>query len=176
MAGAGHPEAGGGHLSPATEQQISAEAAKYPRRRTALLPALKIAQAETHVLTPSVIARVADIVGVSHAAANELATFYSMLHKKHLGATLVEVCAQLPCALRGADELLDRLSQTLGVAPGGTTANGAVTLERTHECFGACHRAPMCLVNYEYRENLRGQVLDALLAELEALAKAEAAA
>ena len=108
---------------------------------------------------------------MSHASANELATFYSMLHKEPLGHTVVEVCAQLPCALRGADELLDRLSAALGVVPGETTVNGAVTLKRTHECFGACHRAPMCLVNHDYRENLRGEQLDALVAELEGLAR-----
>ena len=110
-------------------------------------------------------------MGVSHASANELATFYSMLHKEPLGTTVVEVCVQLPCALRGADELLAALSETLSITPGETTPNGAVTLKRTHECFGACHRAPMCLVNHEYRENLRGEARDQLLNELAALAR-----
>jgi NADH-quinone oxidoreductase subunit E len=157
-------------LSGETEALIKAEVARYPEGRTALLPALKIAQCELHYLPPEAIARVADLVGVSHAAANELATFYSMLHKAPLGTTTVEVCAQLPCALRGADELLDELATLLGIAPGETTANGAVTLKRTHECFGACHRAPMCLVNHEYRENLRGEAREALVRELKALA------
>jgi NADH-quinone oxidoreductase subunit E len=143
---------------------------KYPKARTALLPALKIAQSEEHYLPPATIARVAELIGVSHASANELATFYSMLHKEPLGNTVVEVCAQLPCALRGADELLAALSDTLGIASGETTANGAVTLKRTHECFGACHRAPMCLVNHQYRENLHGDQQTAFLAEMRALA------
>ena len=153
-------------MSPATERRILQEVGKYPKPRTALLPALKIAQQEQHYLPPETIGRVAELVGVSHASANELATFYSMLHKEPLGHTVVEVCAQLPCALRGADELLAALSRSLGVAAGETTANGAVTLKRTHECFGACHRAPMCLVNHEYRENLRGAALENLVAEL----------
>jgi NADH-quinone oxidoreductase subunit E len=156
-------------LPESVERRIVDEVAKYPRARTALLPALKIAQAEQHYLSPDVIACVADLVGVSHASANELATFYSMLHTEPLGHTIVEVCAQLPCALRGADELLGQISEALEVRPGETTANGAVTLKRTHECFGACHRAPMCLVNHEYRENLRGEQLDALLAEMRGL-------
>jgi len=156
-------------LSAETEAAIEAEASKYPKRRSGLLPALKLAQKETHVLTPPVIARVADLVGVSHAAANELATFYSMLHTEPLGTTTVEVCAQLPCALRGADELLERLSSELGLQVGQTSANGAVTLQRTHECFGACHRAPMCLVNGGYRENLRGEQLEAFVADLRRL-------
>jgi NADH-quinone oxidoreductase subunit E len=157
-------------LTSAVEERIAAEVRKYPNARTALLPALKIAQRELHWLPPEAIARVADLVGVSHASANELATFYSMLHKQQLGETMVEVCAQLPCALRGADELLEELSHALGIAPGETTANGAITLRRTHECFGACHRAPMCLVNHEYRENLRGNAREALVRELTTLA------
>ena len=158
-------------MNPATERDILEEVAKYPRPRTALLPALKIAQQEQRYLPPETIGRVAELVGVSHASANELATFYSMLHKDPLGHTLVEVCAQLPCALRGADELLAQLAGGLGIAPGETTPNGAVTLKRTHECFGACHRAPMCLVNHDYRENLRGAALEELLQELMALAR-----
>jgi NADH-quinone oxidoreductase E subunit len=152
-----------------------AEVRKYPEPRTALLPALKIAQQGQGYLPPEVIARVAELVGVSHASANELVTFYSMLLKQPLGHTVVEVCAQLPCALRGADELLEQLSQALGVAPGETTPNGAVTLKRTHECFGACHRAPMCLVNDEYRENLRGEQLEAFLAEINQLSSSPTA-
>ena len=163
-------QATGNRLSAATEARISAELSKYPRPRTALLPALKLAQGEVHRLTPETIARVADLVGVSHAAANELATFYSMLHTSPHGSKTVEVCAQLPCALRGADELLERLSAELGIEPGQTTADGAVTLVRTHECFGSCHRAPMALVNYEYRENLRGEALNAFVAELKGVA------
>lgn len=158
------------YFSAAVEERIAAEVRKYPSPRTALLPSLKIAQRELHFLPPEAIGRVADLVGVSHASANELATFYSMLHKEPLGQTVVEVCAQLPCALRGADELLASLAEALGIQPGQTTPNGAVTLQRTHECFGACHRAPMCLVNYEYRENLRGEAREALLRDLRELA------
>lgn len=165
--------ADGRRLTASTRARISEEAGRYPRRRTALLPALKIAQGEAHALMPEVIAQVADIVGVSHAAANELATFYNMLHKEPLGQTTIEVCAQLPCALRGADDVLAKLAEALGIAPGQTTANSTVTLLRTHECFGACDRAPMCLVNQEYRENLSGRALEDLLAEARGLAEGQ---
>jgi len=167
--GVGSQESGV-RLSAGTEERILAEVAKYPQRRSALLPGLKIAQDETHQLTPEVIARVADLIGVAHAQANELATFYSMLHKEPHGETVVEVCAQLPCALRGADELLGRLSRELGIAPGET--KGRLTLIRTHECFGACHHAPMCLLNgTNYRENLHGEALEYFVDELKALIK-----
>ena len=89
-----------------------------------------------------------------------------MLHREAEGATRVVVCCQLPCALRGANRLLRDLSAGLGVGPGETTSDGAVTLERTSECFGACHRAPMARVNDEYREDLTPKATQQLLAEL----------
>jgi NADH-quinone oxidoreductase subunit E len=115
---------------------------------------LKLAQAELGYLPPAAVAEVADLVGVSHAAAHELVTFYSMLHTERVGRQVVEVCVQLPCAVRGAEGLLRQLAEGLAISPGETTPDGLVTLLRTHECYGACHRAPMCRVNDEYVENL----------------------
>jgi NADH-quinone oxidoreductase subunit E len=141
-------------LSEVTESRIRAEVARYqPHQRTALLPALKHAQAELGWLPPDAIARVADLVGVSHAAAAELSQFYSMLHTEDHGRVYVEVCVQLPCAVAGAERLLRWLSEDLDIPPGETTADG-IRLERTSECFGSCHRAPMCRVNDDYHENL----------------------
>ena len=153
-------------LSPETVERIRQLAETYPERRTALLPALKLAQAEVGWLPPQAIAAAADAVGVPHSAAYELAAFYTMLHTEHAGETHVVVCAQLPCALRGAERLLRDLSTGLGIQPGETTADGAVTLERTAECFGACHRAPMARVNDAYYENLDDAGTQRLLADL----------
>ena len=153
-------------LSPTTCDRIRTLAEMYPERRTALLPALKLAQADVGHLPPEVIAEAADLVGVPHAAAYELVDFYTMLHPDREGATRVVVCCQLPCALRGANRLLRDLSRGLGIEPGETTPDGAVTLERTSECFGACHRAPMARVNDEYRENLDPDATRRLLVEL----------
>ena len=155
-------------LSPETRDKILAEARRYPRRRTSLLPALKIAQYEVGWLPPEAIAEVADLVGVSHAATNELATFYSMLNTRHRVEIKVEVCVQLPCALRGADRLLDDLAMGLGIQPGETTPDGRIELHRTHECFGSCDKAPMCRLNDEYREDLTPEATQALIAELKA--------
>jgi NADH-quinone oxidoreductase E subunit len=142
-------------LSADTREKIQAEVAKYPRPRTALLPSLKLAQDEVGYLPPPVVAEVAELVGVSHAAAIELTTFYSMLRTEPAGRQRVEVCVQLPCAVAGGERLLHQLSEALKIEPGETTADGAVTLLRTAECFGACHRAPMARVNAEYAEYLR---------------------
>ncbi len=155
-------------LSAETRERILQLAETYPQRRSALLPALKLAQAEVGYLPPQTVAEVADVVGVPHAAAAELVTFYTMLHPERVGATRVMVCAQLPCVLRGAERLLRDLSAGLGVAPGETTPDGAVTLERTSECFGACHHAPMARVNDEYVEDLDVEATQRLIARLKA--------
>ncbi|MGE3268407.1 MAG: NADH-quinone oxidoreductase subunit NuoE [Chloroflexota bacterium] len=155
-------------LSDETRTKILTEVRKYPQTRTALLPALKLAQAQVGWLPREAIAEVADLVGVSSASANELATFYSMLNTHHRVDVKVEVCVQLPCALRGADTLLEQLADGLGIQPGETTADGKIELHRTHECFGSCNRAPMCRLNDEYRENLTPEATRALIDELKA--------
>jgi NADH-quinone oxidoreductase subunit E len=142
-------------LSLETQEKIRAEVAAYPKRQTALLPALKLAQEEVGYLPPEVVAQVADLVGVSHADAQTLTTFYSMLRTEPTGRQRVEVCVQLPCAVAGAERLLRQLGEALGIKPGETTPDGQVTLIRTPECLGACHRAPMCRVNEDYVESLR---------------------
>lgn len=153
-------------LSEEVKRAIGSLVDTYPERRTALLPALKLAQEEVGYLPPETIAQVADLVGVPHAAAYELVQFYNMLHVEPLGSVEIVVCAQLPCALRGASRLLRELSEGLGVEPNATSADGRVTLERTSECFGACHRAPMARVNGTYRENLDPAATAALVAQI----------
>jgi NADH:ubiquinone oxidoreductase subunit E len=142
-------------LSADTQAKIRAEVAAYPKAKTALLPALKLAQDEVGYLPPEAVAEVADLVGVSHADAQTLTSFYSMLRTEPSGRVRVEVCVQLPCALAGGERLLRELAEGLGVAPGETTPDGLVTLVRTPECLGACHRAPMCRANSLYVENLK---------------------
>jgi NADH-quinone oxidoreductase subunit E len=156
MAHLAHPVSSNGTytLSDDTRAKIRELTTRYPSRRTALLPSLKLAQKEVGYLPPPIIAQVADLVGVPHSAAAELVAFYTMLHEEPAGTTRVTVCAQLPCALRGAEQLLRDLSAALAIQPGETTPDGAVTLERTSECFGACHRAPMARVDDHYWENL----------------------
>src|SRR3981081_3951890 len=137
-------------LSETTRRAIERLVTLYPERRTALLPALKLAQADVGWLPPETIAETADLVGVPHSAALELAVFYTMLHTEPGPATRVVVCAQLPCALRGAEGLIRDLRSGLATR----IAEGSLEVERTSECFGACHRAPMARGGDDYRENL----------------------
>jgi NADH-quinone oxidoreductase subunit E len=145
-------------LSGPTRDEIQRLVGIYPERRTALLPALKLAQRDAGWLPRDAIAETADLVGVPHSAALEIAAFYTMLHLEPVAPTQVVVCAQLPCALRGAEGLLRDLRA-------GVTSH-SVEIERTSECFGACHRAPMARVNEQYRESLVGEARQALIDEL----------
>jgi NADH-quinone oxidoreductase subunit E len=151
-------------LSAETREAIAGLVRAYPERRTALLPALKLAQADVGYLPPATVAETADIVGVPHSAAFELVTFYTMLHTEPGPSTRVVVCAQLPCALRGAEALIRDLHTGLQRE----VADGSVDIERTSECFGACHRAPMARVDARYCENLTGEARQRLIDELRA--------
>jgi len=146
-------------LSGRTRDEIQALVARFPERRSALLPALKVAQREQGWLPPETIAETADVVGVPHSAALEIAEFYTMLHTEPGPTTRVVVCAQLPCALRGAEQLIRELRSELH-------DRDTIEVERTSECFGACHRAPMARVGDLYYENLDGEGRKALIAEL----------
>jgi NADH-quinone oxidoreductase subunit E len=149
-------------LSQATRESILKLAAMYPERRTALLPALKLAQTDAGWLPPEAIAEAADLVGVPHSAALELADFYTMLHTEPGPATRLVVCAQLPCALKGAEGLIRDLRTGLRRQ----IEAGAIDVERSSECFGACHRAPMARLGEDYRENLDADARQRLIDEL----------
>ena len=94
-------------------------------------------------------------------------SFYGFLRteKDPLGRTRLWVCRSLACMLRGSEEVLDRLCDTLGVQPGGTTTDGKITLEFA-ECLGGCEGAPCLLINDEQRMNVTTEKLDALIEEL----------
>lgn len=148
-------------LSEATKTAIRGEVERYPHKKTALLPSLKLAQRETGWLSRETLAEVADLVGVPHSNAVELATFYSMLFTEPVARTRVEVCVQLPCALVGAEDAAEKLAKGVGAAlhgpphhRHGVTADGKIEVGTTVECFGACHRAPMCRVGDDYVEHL----------------------
>src|SRR6185295_15815792 len=102
-------------LSDATRSAIELEVAKYPQKKTALLPSLKLAQKEKGWLARETLAEVAELCGLPHSHAVELATFYSMLFTEHVAPVRVEVCVQLPCALVGAEETVKKLAGKLGV-------------------------------------------------------------
>jgi NADH-quinone oxidoreductase subunit E len=154
---------------------IEAVAARYPDRRSAIMPALLIAQRAHGHLPPEVLEEVADILGVERIWVYELATFYTLFHTEPVGLFHLQLCDNVSCMLCGAEELLRRMEQRLGIARGGITPDGLFSLT-TVECLGACEMAPMMQVGDDYHGNLNPARLDRLIDALQAKARQPAAA
>jgi NADH-quinone oxidoreductase subunit E len=151
-------------LSDNAVQRIEAIAKKYPASRSALLPALHVAQNEIGWLPREAMEDVAELLSLSVDQIEEVASFYTMYYKRPVGTYVMEVCKTLPCSILGADEIIDYISRKLAIAPGQTTADGMFTLFRV-ECLAACHRAPVMQFNHRYYQDLTPEKIDALIDE-----------
>ncbi|HUY97255.1 MAG TPA: NADH-quinone oxidoreductase subunit NuoE [Verrucomicrobiae bacterium] len=165
---AGTPAASTGVLSHATRERIRTARARYPSPRSAALPALWAAQDQLGHVPAEAMAEVADELGIGAAEVEAVATFYAMYFRRPPGRHFIQVCTNVSCALRGADDLLRHLEQRLGVADGGTSADGCFTLESTVECLGACGGAPALQVDRYSHEDCTAERVDQLLDRLRA--------
>jgi len=141
--------------------------AHYPegKQKSALLPVLHLAQ-DTFGgwLSTETMDYVASLLQIEPIEVYEVATFYSMYHLKPVGKYVFEVCQTGPCMLRGSDDIIQYITQTLGIRSGETTSDGLFTL-KTVECLGACGYAPMMQLGKYYREHLTKEKVDAIIAE-----------
>jgi NADH-quinone oxidoreductase subunit E len=146
--------------------EIRAVARQYPDTRSAIMPALRIAQ-ERHGgwLPPEAFEEVGDALGLTPAYCQSVASFYDMFHLAPVGRHLVEVCTNVSCALVGAQQVLEEFQRELGVRPGETTEDGEVTL-RTIECAGGCGWGTVVSVDHRYREPVRPEDVAAIAEEL----------
>lgn len=151
-------------LSEKTRQQILELQKRYPSKRSALIPALHLAQAEVGYLPRETQNEVAALFGIDPNEVNAVVTFYDMFFEKPVGKHLLHVCKNVSCMLHGADELLGKLCQRLHVAPGETTADGEFTVIPS-ECLAACDRAPMMLVDDKVVGPVQEADFDQILAE-----------
>ena len=139
---------------------------KYPDKRSAVLPALYLAQREKNWLDDNDIAAVADALDLSVTHVHSIIGFYTLFRKEPTGKYMVQVCTDLPCALRGADDFYKRLCERMGLGPhGGTTEDGLFTVEEV-VCIAACDKAPCAQINLEYYESLTDDQIDAVIAGL----------
>lgn len=148
-------------------ERIEAAAERYPDRRSAIMPALLIAQKEHGHLPGPVLEEVADVLGVERIWVYELATFYTLFHTEPVGMFHLQLCDNVSCMLRGAEALLAHMEAVLGIGKGDTTSDGLFTLS-TVECLGACEMAPVMQVGDDYHGELDIARLDALLDRLRA--------
>jgi NADH-quinone oxidoreductase subunit E len=153
-------------LSTPELDEMRTVAAQYPSSRSAVMPCLRLAQ-ERHGgwLPREAFEEVAEALDVTPAYCRSIASFYDMYHLDPVGRHLVEVCTNVSCALVGAQQVLDAFRDELGIEPGETTEDGAVTL-RTVECAGGCGWGTVVAVDHRYREPVRAEDVPAIVEEL----------
>jgi NADH-quinone oxidoreductase subunit E len=147
--------------------------ARYPQRRSALLPLLHLVQSVEGYVSQAGISFCAHLVGLTTAEVSTVATFYTMFKRRPTGEHLVSVCTNTLCAALGGDEIYARLRKKLGVGheetAGRPGSKGSITLEHA-ECLAACDLAPVLQVNYEFYDN---QTLESAVALVDALQRGE---
>ena len=152
-------------ITETSRSQIAEIIGHYPpeHKRSALLPALHIAQKENRgCLTEELMKEVAEILEITPLQVFEVATFYTMYNLKPVGRYHIQVCRTLPCALMGAEKLTSYLEDKLGIELGGTTPDQLFTLTEV-ECLASCGTAPMMQINDDYHENLNKNKVDKIL-------------
>jgi NADH-quinone oxidoreductase subunit E len=141
-------------------------AAQYPDSRSAVLPALRLAQEERGHLDREAFEEVAFALDLTPAYCTGVASFYDMFHLDPVGTELVEVCTNVSCALVGAQQVLEAFESELGIRAGETSDDGRFTL-RTVECAGGCGWGTVVAVDHKYREPVRAGDVPAIVEELQ---------
>ena len=152
-------------LSESTHQQIQLLIGKYPKRRSALIPSLQLAQKETGYLTSDAMQEIAGIFELSPNEVYEVASFYTMLYKKPVGKYVIQVCTNISCMLCNAEQIVDHLTKRLGINFGETSPDKKYTLVEV-ECLGSCGTSPVVQINEDYYEDLTPEKLDRILDSL----------
>ena len=146
--------------------EIRRVAEQYPVARSAILPALRIAQ-ERHGgwLPPEAFEEVGEALELTPAYCKAVASFYDMFHLEPVGRHVVEICTNVSCALVGAQQVVQAFEEELGIRPGETSEDGLVTL-RTIECAGGCGWGTVVVVDHRYREPVRAEDVPGIVQEL----------
>jgi NADH-quinone oxidoreductase subunit E len=140
-------------------EQVKKILSKYPpeHKRSAVMPLLYLAQREEGYLTKAAMQDVAQIVDITDTDVAQIVGFYTLYHEEKGGKYRMQVCTDLPCALRGADDFMNSLCENLGIKVGETTEDGFITLEAV-TCLAACDKAPMFQTQgadgIKYHENM----------------------
>jgi NADH:ubiquinone oxidoreductase subunit E len=148
------------------QREVAGFAAEYPEAPSAVMPALRLAQ-ERHGgwLPPEAFIEVAEALDLTPAYVKGVATFYDMFHLQPVGRRLVEVCTNICCGLRGAQDVLRAFERELGIEPGETSADGEFTL-RAVECIGGCGWPTVVAIDNVHRLNVSAEDVPAIVEEL----------
>ena len=140
---------------------------RYPaeQRRSAVLPALYLVQAQLGYITASAMRHVAEVLGITAADVEDVVSYYSMFYRRPVGRFVLNVCRTLSCAVNGAERVTEEICAKLKIKPGETDPSGTFTLAEV-ECLGACDRAPVVMVNDAWQENLQPEQVGKWLDDL----------
>lgn len=153
-------------LSEQMRREIEQVFPRYPTRRAVLLPALHVVNEHLGYVPQQAVLEVAQLLGLAPTEVQDTLSFYGFFHQdRPHGRVRIWMCRSLSCSCRGGEELLQYVSEKLGIAPGQTTADGRITLEAA-ECLGACDFAPAMLAGDTLHGNLTKEKVDQLLASL----------
>ena len=146
-------------------EDIQKAAARYPQRRSAIMPALRMAQERHGWLSPDALREVASALDLTPAYCKAVASFYDMYHLEPVGRHMVEICTNISCALVGAQQVLEGFEEQFGIHAGETTEDGEVTL-RAVECLGGCAWPTIVAVDHRYRESVQAGDVPGIVAEV----------
>ena len=152
-------------LSAESVAEIQKQMVRFPVRRSAILPAITVANRQLGYLSAEVYEEISEITEIPVSQIAEAASFYTLFPKKPRGKYLIMVCDNISCALCGADAMIKYLEKKLGIKRGETTEDNLFTLGIA-ECLAGCSAGPMMQVNDRYYENLTQAKVDKLLEEL----------
>ena len=138
---------------------------RYPDSRSLTLPALRFAQEEYGWLPPEALVEVAEVLDLTPAYCQAVASFYDMFHLEPVGKHMVEVCTNLSCALVGAQRVVEAFEGALGIRAGETTEDGEVTF-RAVECLGGCGYAPVVAIDSRYRHFVKPEDAAGIVEEI----------
>ncbi len=155
-----------GESPPDFRRQVADIATRYPDARSAILPALRLAQGRHDGwLPPEALREVADALDQTPAYCQAVASFYDMFHLEPVGRHMVEICTNLSCALVGAQRVVEAFESTLGIEGGETTADGEITF-RAVECLGGCGYAPVVAIDNRQRYHVGPEDVTGIVEEL----------
>jgi NADH-quinone oxidoreductase subunit E len=139
--------------------------ARYPVKRSALIPILLTTQEEFGYLTLESIGFISAYLGIPEIEVHEVITFYSMLRTRPVGKHHIQVCTNISCMLLGGEDIYEYISRKLGIREGETSPDDLFSLTEV-ECLGACANAPAMQINYKYYQDLTLEKVDQILADL----------
>jgi NADH-quinone oxidoreductase subunit E len=152
-------------LSETAQRRVAELKGKFPKRRSAILPAMHVVLEEVGFYNRDALKQVAELLGLSEMEVAETLSFYTYFPKEGVGKYHIQVCTNVSCMLSGAEQLRAYLEEKLGIKVGQTTPDGLFTLTEV-ECLGSCGTAPVMQINQKYYENLTRAKVDEIIAAL----------